>query len=402
MTSGPGREVRETEVRDTEEKRGPARLTRRILYGTLLFFAAAAAFNGFYTKIGFREGDSARGFEAIVDGSAARPYIYRQLIPLIANTTSRIVPQRFQQKLFPLHSDDGKGFYASLFTSSTALNPAYSFRYLIFYLAVFAGAVVAAFGFYLVCRYEGHRPEIALISATLMILLIPYIETRGGGYYGDFPEAAFIALAVVAARRAHWLWLVPVALLGVLNKETFILVIAALWPILAQRSSRLFAAAQVAVLELVAGGIYMVNRLHFAANPGGTVEFHLKDQLAYLTHPALWLFKFGKAYGVFLPELATVIPALLLSWMIWRAWKNISLPVRQFGWILAAMNVPLVLLFCMPGEVRDLSLLYVIVLLAIATTLTLVQRPENHGPVESAGRPEAKTPASWETLRSGS
>jgi len=72
-----------------------------------------------------------------------------------------------------LHSDDGKGFYASLFSSPAALNPAYSFRYLIFYLAVFASAAAAAFSFYLACRVEGHNSEVALISATLMILLIP-------------------------------------------------------------------------------------------------------------------------------------------------------------------------------------------------------------------------------------
>jgi len=110
-------------------------------------------------------------------------------------------------------------------------------------------------------------------------------------------------LAVATARRAHWLWLAPIALAGTLNKEAFILVVLALWPILAHRSSRLFAAVQVVAIEFVATGIYLLNRVRFAANPGGTVEFHLKDQFAYLAHPGMWLFKFGKAYGMFLPEL---------------------------------------------------------------------------------------------------
>jgi hypothetical protein len=390
------------EVQQIDRKPGSTRFARRILYGAVLFFAAAAAFNGFYTKIGFREGDPARGFEAIIDGSAARPYVFRQLIPLIANATARAVPPGFQRRVATLHSDDGKGFYESLFSSPAALNPDYSFRYLIFYLAVLAGAIFAAFSFYLACRVEGHNPEVSLIAATLMILLIPYIETRGGGYYADFPEAAFIALAVATARRVHWLWLAPVAMAGTLNKETFILVVVALWPILAQRSSRLIAAVQVAVIEFVAVGVYLLNRLRFAANPGGTVEFHLKDQIAYLAHPGMWLFKFGKAYGVFLPELATVAPALLLGWVIWRSWKHISPAIRQYGLLLAGMNVPLFLLFCMPGEVRDLSLLYTIVLLAIAATLTQALRSGNGGTVSSVGKPEIGNPASLETVRSGS
>ncbi len=357
-------------VGEIDEKPGAAKLVHRASYAILLFIAAAASFNGFYTKIGFREGDWKRGFQAIVDGSAARPYVYRQLLPIIANGANRIVPAWFQQKLASLHGDDGRGFYASLFSSPVALNPVYSFRYLTFYLAAFAGAILAAVLFYLVCRKEGHAPEVSLISATLLILLIPYVQTRGGGYYDDFPEAAFIALAVLLARGAHWLWLVPVALLGTLNKETFILVILALWPLLNQRWGRLFAVLQVGILELVAGGIYLFNRFRFAGNPGGTVEFHLKDQLAYLGHPGLWLFKFGRVYGVFLPELATIVPALLLAWMIWRAWKDFSPSMRQFGWFIAAMNIPLFLLFCMPVEVRDLSLLYIVVLLSIATTFS--------------------------------
>src|ERR1700732_4060118 len=165
MTSHPGRGDREI-----EKKPGSANLARRSLFAVLLLLSAAASFNGFYSKSGFREGDPKRGIEAVVDGSAARPYIYRQLVPVLANWAGRIVPNAFQQKLASLQSDSGLGFYPSLFSSSTALNPTYSFRYLIFYLEVLAAAVLAAFLFYLVCRTEGHGPEISLISASLFIL----------------------------------------------------------------------------------------------------------------------------------------------------------------------------------------------------------------------------------------
>lgn len=361
---------------------------RRVLTAIVLFLAAAASFNGFYSKIAFREGDAARGFQAIVDGSASRPYIYRQLVPSIANLVDRTVPDSVRQRLASLRSDDGRGFYASLFSSPIAQNPTYGFRYLIFYLATFAGAILASYLYYFVCRAEGFAPEVSLTAATLMILLIPYIQTRGGGYYNDFPEAAFIALAVLLARRAPWLWLMPVALLGTLNKETFILVLLALWPLLKQRTGNLYAIVQVFVLELIAGTVYLFNRTRFAGNPGGTVEFHLRDQIAFLAHPSHWLFKFGKVYGVFLPELATLIPALLMGWIIWRAWKRLAPAIRQYGLLTAAMNIPLFFLFCMPGEVRDLSLLFVIVLLSLATTLsrsTGSSLPESIAPHQLSG-----------------
>ncbi len=342
---------------------------RRILTATILFLAAAASFNGYYSKIGFREDDAVRGFPTIVDGSAARPYVYRQLVPSIANLADRYVPERVRQKLASLRGDDGRGFYSSLFSTPIAQNPTYAFRYLVFYLVVFAGAVLASFLYYLLCRTEGFPAPVSLAASTLMILLIPYIQTRGGGYYDDFPEAALLALAVLLARKAHWLWLVPVAFVGTMNKETFILVLLALWPLLKQRSSNWYAIMQVFVLEMVAGAVYLFNRTRFAGNPGGTVEFHLRDQIAYLAHPGFWLFKFGKTYGVFLPEMATLLPALLMGWMIWTSWKHLPPAIRQYGLLTAAMNLPLFFLFCMPGEVRDLSLLFVVVLLSFAVAL---------------------------------
>ena len=367
-----------------KESRG-AQLSRRAVYAIVLFLTAAASFHGFYAKMGFQDAVSTRNFEAIIDGTAARPYIYRQFVPATANLADRIAPEGLKERLAALRSDDGRGLYASLFSSPTAQNPTYSFRYLVFYLVAFAGAPVAAILFYLVCRTEGYTPEIALISASLMILLIPYIQTRGGGHYEDFLEAAFIALAVLLARNAHWLWLVPVAFLGTLNKESFALVLLALWPLLKDRSNRIRALRQVLSLEVVGISVYLYTRSRFAGNPGGTVEFHLWDQIHFFAQPGLWLLKFGKVYGIYLPELGTIVPAIVLGWMIWRSWKELARPVRQYGWLTAGMNFPLFLLLCNSGEVRDLSLLYLIVLLCIAATLSrssrsLMMAPGDSGP----------------------
>jgi hypothetical protein len=397
MTSTAERGTREAGARGKATK-----LARRAVFAIVLFLVAAASFNGFYSKMAFREGDSARGFAAIIDGSAARPYIYRQLVPATANLAGRIAPDSLRQKLTCLRSDDGRSFYASLFSSPIAQNPTYSFRYLIFYLVTFVGSLTAAFSYYLVCRTEGYLPEVSLVSASLLILLIPYVQIRGGGYYNDFPEAAFVALAVLLARNAHWIWLVPVAFLGTLNKETFVLVLLALWPILKHRSGTLLALLQVIALEFIAVGVYLWTRLRFSGNPGGTVEFHLRDQIAYLAHPGLWLFKFGRVYGVLVPELATLVPALILAWMIRYAWKELSPPMRQYAWMMAWMNLPLFFLFCMPGEVRDLSLLYIVVLLSIAATLSPSRRLPMSDSAPLTQNADLSQSVNWEPVRSQS
>jgi hypothetical protein len=64
------------------------------------------------------------------------------------------------------------------------------------------------------------------------------------------------------------------------------------------------------------------------------------------------------------------------------------------------MNLPLFLVFCMPGELRDLSLLYIIVLLSIATTLTQARRSRSQASSVSDNQSEGNPPPSWEPLRS--
>ncbi|KAA6455604.1 hypothetical protein DYQ86_27520 [Acidobacteria bacterium AB60] len=346
-----------------------ATFARRLVFATLLFFAGTAAFNGFYTKIGFQDADRNRGYEAIINRTAARPYIYRQLVPATANLIDRLAPSSLRERLTRLRSDNGEGLYETLFSPPITRDSDNSFRYLVFYLMSFAGAPLAAFAFYLVCRTEGYSSEISLIAGSLVVLVIPYIQIRGGGNYEDFLEAAFIALAFVLARRAQWVWIVPLAFCGTLNKESFIIVLLALWPLLRDRTGALRALLQVFTLEFIAVGLYVFERMRFERNPGGTVQYHLGDQIAFFSCPSLWLLKFGKVYGIFLPELGTLGPALLVFWIVREAWGGFSLPIRRYAALTAAMTFPLFFLFCNPAETRDLSLLYVVLLLSIAATL---------------------------------
>ena len=67
--------------------------------------AAAASFNGYFDKWHFREaGTSAymagASFDAIVDGTAVRPYIYRQLLPAVANWIDARVAEGAKDRLY--------------------------------------------------------------------------------------------------------------------------------------------------------------------------------------------------------------------------------------------------------------------------------------------------------------
>lgn len=341
-----------------------ARLYRRVLFLVLLFWAAAASFNGFYTKGAFLEKrDSRRDFAAVIDGTAYRPFVYRNLLPFFANLADRVAPQQIKDKLAITRNRANEGFYEVLFDSSQALNPAYSFRYLMLYAETFLCVVGATCLMYLVCRSEGIQPLASLAASVLMILIMPYFMVEGGGNYYDYSELFFLALSVWMARKLSWWWLIPVAVLGAWNKESFLLFVFTLYPLFRRRSSQLSALFGTGLLAGICAVVYLLLRVRFHANPGGTVENHLLQQLALFLHPADLVIKIGKVYGILMPNAFTVIPLAILLWIVWREWSNLSLEMRWQGRIAAAINIPLYLFFCNAGEIRDLSMLFMIFLL---------------------------------------
>jgi hypothetical protein len=69
------------------------------------------------------------------------------------------------------------------------------------------------------------------------------------------------------------------------------------------------------------------------------------------------------------PALSAPIPFILLIWTVWRSWRLLPFFVKRNAQIAAVINIPLYILFCQPGELRDLSLLFVSFLLMLGFSL---------------------------------
>jgi len=338
----------------------------------LYFVAAAAAFNGYYDKWHLAEAGAAGEddrfhFEMMVDGTAYRPYIFRQLLPATANWVDSATPRNFKTWLYDLQSGPAAQM-DPFFDSPAAENPAYFFRYLIVYSGTFLFTLLALWAMHLVCRELAIPSTAAALAPAVVILLLPYLQS-GGGFFYDFPELAFLALAVWAALKFDWWWIVPLAALGTWNKESFLFVLPTLYPFLRPRQSRIGALLGIAVLCLVSVAVSFPIRLHFAHNPGGALELHWRDQLRAFLHPLNLLFAAEKTYGVWAPRAFTVLPMALLVWTAKRGWSLLPRFVQRHGQIAAAINFPLYFLFCSEGELRNLSLLYIVLLLLLAVNL---------------------------------
>ena len=350
-----------------------SKLFSRACFFLLYFVAASASFSGYYNKWHFGE-DGVSGeddrfrFEMVVDGTAYRPYVYRQLLPETANWIDRVVPRSFETWLYRYQGGGPEARAEAFLESPTAEDPVYFFRYLIVYAGTFLFALLAVFAMHLVCRAAGTPLRAAVLAPAFLILLVPYVES-GGGFFYDYPELAFLALAVWVALRFRWWWIVPVAALGTWNKESFLLFVPTLYPLIRRRSSRLGAWAGSGILCLVCAAVYLPIRMHFADNPGVAMEVHWRDQLNYLLDPRALFFATETTYGIPMLKAFSVAPLALLAWTVARGWRHLPSGLRRHGQIAAAINIPLYLLFCWPGELRDLSMLYVVLLLAIAGNL---------------------------------
>ena len=353
-----------------------------ICCSALLYLAASASFYGLYSKYHYDEADSnpryrggTRGsFERMIDGTADRPFVYRQLLPTVANWIDARTPQNVKTWWFTPQPPKFMSPVEMFVDSPIAKNPTYFFRYLIVYLGNFIFALIAAFSLYFSCKAVGVEPAASLISAVAFMLLFPFIESKGYTLY-DMGELAFMAVALLFAIKLDWWWLIPVVALGAWNKESFLFFVLALYPFLRVKTSRIAAGLRTAVLAGICAVVYWQGRMRFAHNPGGTVEVHWRDQIHFFHHPHYWLVgTLERTYGILMVPALTIIPTALLVWTVWSAWPLMSPLMKQHAKIATSINIPLYLLFCWPGEFRNFSLMNMSFCFVIATNVTAWSR----------------------------
>ncbi|WMD19767.1 hypothetical protein RAS12_24620 [Achromobacter seleniivolatilans] len=343
---------------------------------------AAAAFNGFYTKWRLNDAHEPHSLSSMVDGSAYRPYVYRQFVPDIANRIQDLLPQatvdRLSQRLADPDRVNSRSGLALRYPASQAMLPEFTLRYHLVYYLTFLGLLASLFVMRRLCLRLGASAPAATVAPAVLALLLPFFLTEGGFFY-DFFEVLFMAAAICLA----WLpggqparnmalrlgVLVLIAAMGAWNKEAFLFFVLTLYPLLRQGLPRLQSAAVVGVLALVCGCVYVVLRARYAGNPGGTVSFQPFANLIYHLTPENW-FRTESTYGITLPKGLSAVMVLMIAGVSALGWKRLPAAFRLHVWMALAVNVPLYLLFAAAGEARNLSLLYPALLGVVAMALT--------------------------------
>jgi hypothetical protein len=346
----------------------------RICCAIVLFVSAAASVSGYYERWPFwttaiAEGSTEPYEILMLKGTLERPYVYRHLLPDLANFAERVTPRKRQDALFesvfPSTRARGGPKFGALADAPESVRRAWFFPALILYLLTFVSAALAVTAMYLVCKTIGMPLPVCVVAPMITILLAPYFYI----YPYDYSELAFLMAATWIALRFEWWWLLPVAALGAWNKESFFFFVPSLYPFLRQRASARIAATGVAILTSVCGLVYIYTRARFANSPGTPVEFALWDRLSSFFDPFLLFTSTDEVYGFRFLRVSTLFPTLFLILVMARTWTQMPGMVRLHGTIAAAINFPLYVLFCSPNEYRNFSLLSVVFVLAIAFNL---------------------------------
>lgn len=345
---------------------------------------AAAVINGFYTKWRLNDGHPALGLSQLVDGTAHRPYVYRQFLPALANGIQSLLPQatvaRISERLAEPRRLNSRSGLAMRYPASEALIPEVTLRYHLVYYLTFFALLAALFVMRRVCLQAGADAVAATAAPAILALLLPFFLTEGGYFY-DFVELLFLMGAVLLAMGVsrhtpmRVLALLILAGLATWNKEAFFFFTPALYPLLRRNLPRVPAAALVAVLLFICGCVYLALRMRFAGNPGSTVDYQLWDNLRFYVDPGNWL-RTESTYGVLLPRGFGIVSVLAFVGIAVNGWARLPQALRQHVLLALTVNLPLFVLFCSPGEMRNLSMLYPALLCLMALALARWLAPQ--------------------------
>lgn len=324
----------------------------RFLLFCLFWIVAAASFSGFAGKWGLRDGEPRFGAEMIINATADKPFVYRRLLPLAAEFLDHCTPIKL--KSLVLSKIRPERTFARIQSSDDST---FRFRYICIYYFYFF-ALLSCLYILRMILLDFHISQLgAVLAPAAFVLAFPYIQTFGGYYY-DIAELLFASLAFLLAVRGKLLLFVLLALPATLNKETFFFILPTFYPLLRQHITKNKAFLTLAAAIVLSGVINVLIKNQFAHAAGGISEFHLFENIRAYLNPLTYL-QYEVTYGLAGPSGAFLgtIAATVLVFL--RSWPYCPARLRHHVLIAVFINLPLFVLFCAPGEIRNLSLLFV-------------------------------------------
>ena len=320
----------------------------------LILAISAAGYCGFFIKWAFRDGASSMGFTAMIEETAQRPFVHRQLLPQTVKYIASIIPEHSKKKL---ETKLIKGRYIDDRFSEAHIPQQYIIEYYLMYTFCFF-AFFASIWILRSFLCEVVQDKVAgTLGAMLFALIFPFFEVLGGYYYDIF-EILFMFIAARFALHGFGAGLLLLAPLAESNKESFLFFLITLYPLARTHFSVKKAAVLTLSTAFLAGITYLYIRQLYVGNPGDMADWRVYDHLnsmfrisGYFNTTSIYGFPLGQ--GMFLPHMICVF------WIVKKSWHFLTDAWKNHAKIAFIINGILYFLFVLPNEIRDLSLLYV-------------------------------------------
>jgi hypothetical protein len=307
-------------------------LRGKFLFAILVLLNSAWIFYAYLsvTQIGtFEPAKLSRALE----GTAERPYVYRELVPLLARGLSPLIPPSlagtFSSAPFPIRK-----------TFEALSEGGYSREAAAVLVLIFVSLVGFAYAQRYFLRILGMTSsrEQFILPLLAQILILPF--TIFFGYIYDIPQVLLITVCLAFVLERRWVGYFFVLALASLNKETSVLVILVFVIFYWSRLPRTAFISLFLVQTAIYASIRAILLYIYRDNPGAQMLMTLK------TH--------YEQYVVYPPSiLITLVFFVPLVYLMRRGWKR-KHPFLQAGSVMFVLLIGLFFIAGMPVEFRVL------------------------------------------------
>lgn len=320
----------------------------------LILTISAASYCGFFSIWGFGDFLPNASFTAMLDETAGRPFIHRQLLPQTVKIVASSIPEQTKTKLEERLRD---GAYIENRYTQARIPQKYIIEYHLLYIFSFF-ALFASIWILRSFLSEIVQDKVAgTLGAMLFALIFPFFEVIGGYHYDIF-EFFFMFMAAHFALHGKWIGLLLLAPFAEANKESFLFFLITLFPLASIHFSLKKATSVTLGTVFMAGITYLYIRQLYVANPGDMADWRIRDHLENMLNLSTY-FHTTSIYGLPLGEGMFLPHIICVFWMAKKVWHHLTDAWKKHVKIALVINGILYFMFVVPNEIRDLSMLYV-------------------------------------------
>lgn len=344
----------------------------------MCLIVASASFSGFFSRYAFNDIELSYGdysLTSMVNGETIKPYIYRQLIPYTSDTIASNLSPNLQKKItswiMKPRFKGNNNFIHNTYAQATDSNDPDT---IITYYLVYFFSFISLFFSIIIFRQISIHAGIDSISATLgsfaFALILPYFLNKGAFFY-DLSELFFMGLSVLLAVRKRYLMLILLVGFATFNKEAFLAFSLTLAPFLIKDLGWKKGLFLQSILLAICGLVSQFTKAIYSNNLGGSVDWHLFDHVQSLFTLSTY-FQYDFTYGLIAPQGYNILTIVLITIVTRISYPQLPQLFKQHLYMALAINLPLFILFCQSGELRNLSFLFISLNILIAIYISSI------------------------------